>query len=86
MQVGSGMNADEPHMGPLVTREHADKVLGYIDQGVSEGATLVVDGRNFVVTGHENGYFVAQPCLITSNLVCGFIMRRSLVLSSPWSV
>jgi malonate-semialdehyde dehydrogenase (acetylating)/methylmalonate-semialdehyde dehydrogenase len=58
MQVGSGMNADEPHMGPLVTREHADKVLGYIDQGVSEGASLVVDGRNFVVTGHENGYFV----------------------------
>ena len=45
-------------MGPLVTREHADKVLGYIDQGVSEGATLVMDGRNFVVTGNENGYFV----------------------------
>jgi len=58
MQVGSGMNIDEPHMGPLVTREHADKVLGYIDQGISEGATLVMDGRNFVVTGHENGYFV----------------------------
>ena len=58
MKVGAGMNPDEPHMGPLVTREHADKVLGYINQGISEGATLVVDGRNFVVTGNENGYFV----------------------------
>ena len=58
MKVGAGMNSDEPHMGPLVTREHADKVLGYINQGVSEGATLVVDGRDFVVTGNENGYFV----------------------------
>ena len=58
MKVGAGMNPDEPHMGPLVTREHADKVLGYINQGVSEGATLVVDGRDFVVTGNENGYFV----------------------------
>jgi malonate-semialdehyde dehydrogenase (acetylating)/methylmalonate-semialdehyde dehydrogenase len=58
MKVGAGMNPDEPHMGPLVTREHAGKVLGYINQGVSEGATLVVDGRDFVVTGNENGYFV----------------------------
>ena len=45
-------------MGPLITREHADKVLGFIDSGVAEGATLVVDGRNIVVSGHENGYFV----------------------------
>jgi malonate-semialdehyde dehydrogenase (acetylating)/methylmalonate-semialdehyde dehydrogenase len=59
MIVGNGLDkANEAHMGPLVTREHADKVISYIDQGVSEGATLVVDGRNFKVTGHENGYFV----------------------------
>jgi malonate-semialdehyde dehydrogenase (acetylating) / methylmalonate-semialdehyde dehydrogenase len=59
MQVGPGLGKNpEPHMGPLVTREHADKVLGYIDQGVSEGATLVVDGRGFTVEGAENGYFV----------------------------
>ena len=58
MKVGAGMNAEEPNMGPLVTREHADKVLGYINQGISEGASLVVDGRDFVVAGNENGYFV----------------------------
>lgn len=59
MKVGPGIGeGTEAHMGPLITREHANKVLGYIDQGVKEGATLVVDGRNFVVTGNENGYFV----------------------------
>ena len=58
MKVGAGMGADEPNMGPLVTREHADKVLNYINHGVSEGASLVVDGRDFVVAGNENGYFV----------------------------
>jgi len=59
MRVGPGLGGQsEPHMGPLVTREHADKVLGYIDQGINEGATLVVDGRGFTVQGAENGYFV----------------------------
>lgn len=58
MSVGNGMSSPEPHMGPLVSRVHADKVLSYIDSGVEEGATLVVDGRNFVVTNHDNGYFV----------------------------
>ena len=59
MRVGPGTGIEpENHMGPLVTREHADKVLGYIDLCVEEGATLVRDGRGFVSTGNENGYFV----------------------------
>ena len=45
-------------MGPVVTKMHQQKVLGYIDQGVSEGAELVVDGRGFSLQGYENGYFV----------------------------
>ena len=45
-------------MGPLVTKEHLQKVLGYIDIGVKEGAELVVDGRGFKAQGYENGYFV----------------------------
>jgi malonate-semialdehyde dehydrogenase (acetylating)/methylmalonate-semialdehyde dehydrogenase len=45
-------------MGPLVTRAHADRVLGYVDSGVAEGATLVVDGRGAVVAGREQGFFV----------------------------
>ena len=59
MQVGPGLNQNpEPHMGPLVSRAHADKVLSYIDQGVEEGAQLIVDGRQFKVSGGEHGYFV----------------------------
>jgi malonate-semialdehyde dehydrogenase (acetylating)/methylmalonate-semialdehyde dehydrogenase len=45
-------------MGPLVTREHRDKVKGYIDFGVEEGAKLVVDGRGHVVAGNETGFFL----------------------------
>ena len=45
-------------MGPLVTREHRDKVVRYVDTGVAEGATLLVDGRGLSVAGHEDGFFV----------------------------
>jgi malonate-semialdehyde dehydrogenase (acetylating)/methylmalonate-semialdehyde dehydrogenase len=59
MRVGPGIGLpEEAHMGPLITREHAAKVKGYIDSGVEDGAKLVVDGREFVAKGHENGYFV----------------------------
>ncbi len=44
--------------GPLVTREHREKVKGYIEMGVKEGAELVVDGRNFRMQGYENGFFL----------------------------
>jgi malonate-semialdehyde dehydrogenase (acetylating)/methylmalonate-semialdehyde dehydrogenase len=44
--------------GPLVTREHREKVNGYIELGVKEGAELVVDGRNFRMQGYENGFFL----------------------------
>src|SRR5262249_4534141 len=45
-------------MGPVVTREHRDRIAGYVDAGESAGATLVVDGRGFVVPGHEQGFFL----------------------------
>jgi malonate-semialdehyde dehydrogenase (acetylating)/methylmalonate-semialdehyde dehydrogenase len=45
-------------MGPLVTREHRDKVRGYIDLGCQEGARLVADGRGFSAPGFENGFFL----------------------------
>jgi len=61
MRVGPG-TAAAVDMGPLVTREHAAKVRGYVDAGVAEGAELVVDGRGLVVAGHEQGYFLG-PCL-----------------------
>lgn len=44
--------------GPLVTKAHLDKVRSYVDLGVQEGATLVVDGRNFKMQGYENGFYM----------------------------
>jgi malonate-semialdehyde dehydrogenase (acetylating) / methylmalonate-semialdehyde dehydrogenase len=44
--------------GPLVTAEAVRSVAGYIDQGVSEGAELVVDGRGFKLQGYENGFYM----------------------------
>ena len=45
-------------MGPVVTAEHRQRIIGYIDAGVAQGAQLVVDGRKLVVAGHEHGFFV----------------------------
>jgi malonate-semialdehyde dehydrogenase (acetylating)/methylmalonate-semialdehyde dehydrogenase len=45
-------------MGPLITQQHYEKVRGYVDLGVEEGAELVVDGRALKVAGHEDGYFL----------------------------
>jgi malonate-semialdehyde dehydrogenase (acetylating)/methylmalonate-semialdehyde dehydrogenase len=61
MKVGPGTDASND-MGPLITRQHFEKVTGFVEQGVKEGATLVVDGRGVKVPGHEGGYFMG-PCL-----------------------
>jgi malonate-semialdehyde dehydrogenase (acetylating) / methylmalonate-semialdehyde dehydrogenase len=57
IKVGPG-DGEGVEMGPLVTSVHRDKVAGYIDTGVAEGAQLVLDGRNKKVAGHENGFFL----------------------------
>lgn len=57
MKVGPGTD-NKNDMGPLITREHFEKVKGYVELGVKEGADLVVDGRTLVVPGHEKGYFL----------------------------
>jgi malonate-semialdehyde dehydrogenase (acetylating) / methylmalonate-semialdehyde dehydrogenase len=57
LKIGPGTDPDA-EMGPLVTREHREKVQGYIDLGVKEGAKLVVDGRGLSLQGYEKGYFM----------------------------
>ena len=57
LKVGPGTD-DESEMGPLVTARHLERVRGYIDLGVEEGADLVVDGRGFTLQGYENGHFI----------------------------
>ena len=54
-----GVSTDpDANYGPLVTKEHMAKVKGFVDQGVQEGADLVVDGRDFTLQGYENGNFM----------------------------
>jgi malonate-semialdehyde dehydrogenase (acetylating)/methylmalonate-semialdehyde dehydrogenase len=69
LKVGPG---SEPgmDMGPLVTRQHLEKVSGYVDLGVKEGAKLLVDGRGLKVPGSEGGFFIGG-CLfdqVTSSM------------------
>ena len=45
-------------MGPVITREHKEKIEQYISNGVEEGAKLILDGRNLKIQGYENGHFV----------------------------
>ena len=56
LKIKNGMELDA-EMGPIVTREARDRIEGYIQLGVDEGAKLVVDGRGHKVPGHENGFF-----------------------------
>nr|WP_299240384.1 CoA-acylating methylmalonate-semialdehyde dehydrogenase [uncultured Halomonas sp.] len=57
LKVGPGTNKGLD-MGPLVTNEHRDKVLGYIEDGLRSGAELLADGRGLSVPGHEDGFFL----------------------------
>ena len=57
LKIGPGLDK-KSQMGPLVTKEHLEKVKGYVDVGVKEGAKLVVDGRNLKLQGYENGFYM----------------------------
>ncbi|MCZ4500130.1 MAG: methylmalonate-semialdehyde dehydrogenase [Marmoricola sp.] len=61
--AGAWGDGPEPDMGPLVTREHRDKVAGYLDAGASEGATLVVDGREVAPIGSADGFWLGPSLL-----------------------
>src|SRR3954470_2699235 len=57
LKIGPGTDP-EAEMGPLVTKQHLDKVRSYVDLGVAEGAKLTVDGRGLKLQGYENGFFM----------------------------
>ncbi|WP_018698181.1 CoA-acylating methylmalonate-semialdehyde dehydrogenase [Amorphus coralli] len=57
LKIGLSTDADADY-GPLVTKAALDRVRGYVDLGVEEGAELVVDGRDFTMQGYENGFFM----------------------------
>ncbi|PKU24442.1 methylmalonate-semialdehyde dehydrogenase (CoA acylating) [Telmatospirillum siberiense] len=57
LKVGPYTDA-EAEMGPVITKESLERIKGYVDAGVKAGAKLVVDGRDLVMQGHENGFFL----------------------------
>ncbi len=57
LKIGPSDDADA-EMGPVITKEAKERIVGLIDAGVEAGADLVVDGRSLSMQGYENGYFV----------------------------
>ena len=69
LKIGPGMDKSS-EMGPLVTKQHLEKVKGYVDLGVKEGAKLALDGRDLKLQGYENGFYIGG-CLfdhVTTNM------------------
>jgi len=62
VKVGSGRDATS-EMGPIVTPESRDRIVGLIGSGESQGAEIRVDGRGLVVPGYENGFFVGPTVI-----------------------
>ena len=61
LKIGPGFNKElSPDMGPLITREHKEKVESYIEIGVSEGATLVTDGRKLSQKVMKKVFFLVE--------------------------
>ena len=69
VRVGDGMDPSS-EMGPLVTREHRDKVASYLDSGAAQGATVVADGRETAPDG--DGFFLGVSLLddVTPEMDC----------------
>lgn len=57
LKLGSGLDRDIT-LGPVISAAHKERVLGYIQKGMEEGADLILDGRNPKVQDGQNGYFV----------------------------
>jgi len=57
LKVGDGLD-ESVQMGPLATRQARERVLGYIERGLAEGARLLLDGRGVTMPGYPDGYFV----------------------------
>lgn len=57
LRIGNGTDP-AVDIGPLVTKDHMEKVSAYIEIGTKEGATLVVDGRHLSIAGYESGFFM----------------------------
>jgi malonate-semialdehyde dehydrogenase (acetylating) / methylmalonate-semialdehyde dehydrogenase len=71
LRIGDGLDPDN-EMGPLVTREHRDKVAGYLDSAAQQGATIVADGRQLALYGSSEGFFLGVSLIdnVTTSMDC----------------
>jgi len=71
IKIGPG-NEEGSEMGPLITKEHRDKVASYLDAGKHQGATLRVDGRQHVLFNESDGFFLGVSLLdnVTPEMEC----------------
>ena len=70
LKIGPWNNA-EVEMGPVITNEHKNKIQKYIDIGIKEKATLVLDGRDHIVKNYEDGFFLGPTLFdnVTKDMV-----------------
>ncbi|TET85388.1 MAG: CoA-acylating methylmalonate-semialdehyde dehydrogenase [Anaerolineales bacterium] len=70
IKVGDGLD-ETVQMGPVVSQKSLDRILGYVEKGIEEGATLLLDGRDIQVEGYPNGYFIGPTIFtdVTSDMV-----------------
>src|SRR6266511_1406159 len=71
VRIGDGMDPDS-EMGPLVTREHRDKVAGYLESAREQGATVPADGREHQLYGTSEGFFLGVSLIdnVTPEMDC----------------
>ena len=62
LRVGYGLD-ERSEMGPVISREHRDRVRGYIEHGISEGASLPLDGRDIAVAGYPEGHWIGPTVM-----------------------
>ncbi len=72
LKIGPAYEKDS-QLGPVVSAEHKKSVIDWINKGIEEGATLVLDGRDTVVPGYENGFYIGPTILdnVTPEMTVG---------------
>jgi malonate-semialdehyde dehydrogenase (acetylating)/methylmalonate-semialdehyde dehydrogenase len=83
VRVGPGREQSS-EMGPVVTRDARDRIVGYIDSGERQGAKIRVDGRGLRVPGHENGFFVGPT--VIDEVTTGMDVYRDEIFGPVLSV
>lgn len=84
LRVGRTDSDDIPDMGPVISKEHLERIHGYIDSGIEEGAQLVLDGRELVPENAGNGYFIGPT--IFDHVTAGMRIAKEEIFGPVLSI